>query len=166
MSYNATHNTTLATRPNGSRQVVREIIGESCTQQHFKDECDVNRIIERYQATGVLEHVRNNEARYGQAPSGDDFQKMVEQIAEARSLFEELPSKARQHFNHNPVEFLDYIQGDPDLDILDKLDLTDRTKRDARLRERNLPVQPDLPEAESGGAEAPAGTPSETNPAA
>ena len=161
MSYSKT----LQTRRD--KRVMRIVDPETkCAQDHFKDECDVNRIIERYQATGVLTHVQNNQARYGEMPSGEAFQSMMTQIAEARSLFEELPSKARQHFNHDPVQFLNYIQDDPSLDILDDLGLTDQTRRDARLKahweaSQPDPVQPaaEPPSQETGqpGAEAPAG---------
>lgn len=125
--------------------------GESMTQQHHAEACDINTILERYQATGVIEHVNRNQPQYG-VVTGHDFKEAMDIVASAQSSFAELPARAREYFNHDPAQFLDYVEKDPNLDVLDDLNLTDRVKRDARRQihhdrkagnQQKLPVQPD-----------------------
>ena len=40
--------------------------GESLTQQHFKEECDVINIIKKHDRNGIIEHVQRGQARYAQ----------------------------------------------------------------------------------------------------
>lgn len=37
----------------------------SMAQQHFKDECDVNNILRKYESTGLVTHVANGTPSYG-----------------------------------------------------------------------------------------------------
>lgn len=80
----------------------------SMTQQHFKDECDVNTIVKRFQQTGVLPNVDG--ALYGDFTSFPDnpldAQKM---LVEASDNFLKLPSGFRKELHNNPAEFLDFI---------------------------------------------------------
>lgn len=85
---------------------------EGRTKQSFKDECDINTIMRRYQQTGTLEHVQRREAQYADC-TGRDYQTAMELIANARSAFEELPAAVRDRFDNDPAELLDFVR-DPD----------------------------------------------------
>lgn len=43
----------------------------SLTKQSFKDECDVNKIVDRFTRTGQLDHLRPGNPEYGEAPHLD-----------------------------------------------------------------------------------------------
>ena len=43
----------------------------SLTRQSFKDECDVNKIVQRYTETGMINHIPRTIPQYGDAPDGD-----------------------------------------------------------------------------------------------
>lgn len=43
------------------------------THQSFKDECDVNKIIDLHARTGVLNHVARGHAQFGDVPDGTFF---------------------------------------------------------------------------------------------
>ena len=45
-------NKEIVIRENGTKRVVTVPIGESRTQQQFKDQCNVNKIIAKFKATG------------------------------------------------------------------------------------------------------------------
>ncbi len=77
------------------------------TQQSFKEACDINNILNKYNKTGVIEHVNKFEAQYGDI-DGATFTEMQFQVAEAKSMFQELPAKARDHFENDPAKFLDF----------------------------------------------------------
>lgn len=75
------------------------------TQQHFQEECDVNRIVKRFAATGIIDHVKNSQPQYGYCPSVD-FTEAAFTMAESKSRFAELPSEIRKHFGNDPLELL------------------------------------------------------------
>jgi len=81
-------------------------IGESLTHQSMKDECDINKIMSRWQKTGVLEHVSKYEGRYGDFLSVTDYQSSLNAIMEAQEAFASLPSTIRDHFSNDPSNFL------------------------------------------------------------
>lgn len=81
----------------------------SLTKQSFKDECDINKIMARFQRTGVLDHVRKHQPEYGFA-SNADFTSSMQLVAQAQSMFEELPSSVRKRFDNSPGAFLDFVQ--------------------------------------------------------
>lgn len=77
------------------------------TKQSFKDECDVNRIMARYMATGELPVINEIAPQYLDV-TGLDYQEHQNFIAGANSLFHELPSAIRARFKNSPAEFLDF----------------------------------------------------------
>lgn len=58
------------------------------TLQSFRDSVDVNQIVDRYQRTGVVDHLARHPGQYGDAPETSFFDAAVAQ-AEISSLFEE-----------------------------------------------------------------------------
>jgi len=92
------------------------------TKQSFKDECDINRIMAKYQRTGLVEFVNNNEARYGDF-SGFDFSQSMNVVAKANEMFAQLPSNIRKRFNNDAVEFVSFIDDDANRLEAEKLGL-------------------------------------------
>jgi len=82
--------------------------GEDMTKQSFKDECDINVIMKRYAATGILEHVREAAPRYLDATTYD-YQAAMNLVAEANSLFAGMPSELRERFGNDPAKLLDFV---------------------------------------------------------
>lgn len=81
----------------------------SRTKQAFKEECDINTIISRFLKTGVLNFAAKNEPRYGDV-TGIEFQSAMLKVAQAQSLFNELPAALRNRFENEPAKFLDFVQ--------------------------------------------------------
>lgn len=79
----------------------------SMTKQEFAESTNINNILARYQKTGVIEHYNTHKADYGFADSFT-FTEAEQLIARAKSMFEELPSQARQHFDNDPAKFLQF----------------------------------------------------------
>lgn len=80
----------------------------SLTKQSFKDSVDVNNIMAKYQKTGIVDHFNKYEGRYVDLDAST-FTENQMIVANAMSMFEELPSKARNHFNNDPAAFLEYV---------------------------------------------------------
>jgi len=77
------------------------------TKQSFKDECDVNTIMNRYLATGEMPVINQQAPQYLDV-TAIDYQEAMEFVAGAQSLFNELPSQVRNRFQNDPAAFLDF----------------------------------------------------------
>ena len=89
---------------------------EPMTRQSFKDECDINKIMERYEKTGVLEHVKymqDLDRQYGDFMDAPTYHEACNQMIDANNAFMLLPSKLRKRFDNDPGKFLDFAQ-DPE----------------------------------------------------
>lgn len=80
----------------------------SRTKQEFKDDCDVNRILARYQRTGALTHFSRFAPSYGDI-TALDYQTSQNLLIRARQMFDALPSNVRKHVS-TPAGFLDFVQ--------------------------------------------------------
>jgi len=81
---------------------------EGLVQQHMRDECDINIIMKRYEATGELTHVGGMAGEYGDFSEVLDYKTGLERIMEADTLFMELPASIRDRFNNDPAKFIDF----------------------------------------------------------
>lgn len=82
----------------------------SLTKQSFKEQCDINNIINQVARTGVLQHANNAEADYVDAPEGD-FQYMMNREADAKSQYELLPEHIRELFP-TPISLAEFLSDD------------------------------------------------------
>lgn len=89
--------------------------GEGRTKQSFKDECDINRIMARYMATGVLEHTREQVQGQFADVTALDFQEAMDVVANARSAFEQLPAAVRDRFENEPAKLLEFVHNPENL---------------------------------------------------
>lgn len=90
-----------------------ELVKEaSMTKQSFKEECDINNIVRRFEATGILDHVNQAHAQglYTDLPSGLDLQAGLDMIRQAEGAFMALPAHVRAEFDNDPVRFVDAFQ--------------------------------------------------------
>lgn len=94
---------------------------ETLTQQQFADECDINNIMKRYQATGVLMHVNAARPEYGDFSDPVDFQSALNTVIEAEMMFAELPADLRDRFGNDPKQLLEFIADDANRDEAVKL---------------------------------------------
>ncbi len=101
-------NKTLIRSAYGEKQKVTLTTLDARVEQCHKDECDINKIIAKYDRTGVLTHVNNFEARYEDL-TGLDYQTMLNTVANANSMFEGLPSEIRNQFANDPAKFISFM---------------------------------------------------------
>lgn len=78
------------------------------TRQEFKDECDINVIMRRYQSTGELPVLNTATPQFLDVSASLQFQESMNFVAEAQSTFNELPSRIRDRFYNDPAQFLDF----------------------------------------------------------
>lgn len=85
--------------------------GAGRTKQSFKDECDINNIVQRFLKTGVMEFTQKNQPRYGDV-TGFDYSEAMQLVAAAKSMFNGMPAQLRDRFENEPAKFLDFVQDD------------------------------------------------------
>lgn len=99
--------------------------GESLTKQADKDRCDINRIINGYQKTGVITHSNSAQPSYGDA-TGVDFQDAMNLVISAENAFMELPAAVRKRFGNDPAQFLEFTSNEANLEAMYEMGLAER----------------------------------------
>lgn len=138
--------------PKTGRIRVRTINTEpSMAQQQFKDECDINNIMNKYLKTGEFTHATGKQGVYADFTEITDFQGMVDTIQKAEEAFALLPAQIRAKFQNNPGELVDFL-GDPknydealSLGLLDPKDLPTKIEanNNAIQRDEKMPQKND-----------------------
>lgn len=85
-----------------------EPLAEILVEQCHKDDCDINKIIGRYDRHGVLNTVNEAKKWYGDFTEVNEFQQAQELVAKGKTYFEELPSEVRNKFRNDPGNFLEF----------------------------------------------------------
>lgn len=109
-----------------SDEAAFESVNLTMTQQQFKDESDINNLVDRFLRTGEIPPV-DARAMYGDfVDSPQSYQEALSAVFEAQAGFDALPSKVRQRFNNDPAELLAFLQDSANLDEAIKLGLVEK----------------------------------------
>lgn len=87
---------------------------DSRTKQSFRDESDINNIMDKYMKTGVMDYVKENPGQYIDLPDVMDYQNSMNLVIAAGEAFDGLPGTVRKRFENNAVQFLEFMH-DPDM---------------------------------------------------
>lgn len=96
----------------------------SLAQQHMKDECDINVLVERFGVTGQLP-VKAIEPSYGDFSGVSDYHTALNAIKAADTAFMGLPAQLRARFDHDPNALLQFLQSEQNRDEAIMLGLID-----------------------------------------
>jgi len=129
------------------------------TKQSFAQECDINTIMARYNNSGELPAINQRAPEYLDV-TGLDYQAAMEFTANARSLFQELPSAIRNRFGNDPAQFLDFTSDEKNRQEMAEMGLLRDEVAMAVLYPNPIKDNPSQPQ---NGASAPA---AETPPSA
>jgi len=83
--------------------------GPSMTKQSFADETDINKIVARFEKTGLIEHLNSREPFYGDVSDIVGYQEALNVVQKADDLFNAYPAKVRERFDNDPVKFIEFI---------------------------------------------------------
>lgn len=92
---------------------VQPVGGPSMTLQDAKDECDINKIIARYQRTGSWSGtmaIPSVVPQYGDFSSSMSYQEAQNVLIAAQTAFDGLSSQLRKRFNNDPSQMLDFLE--------------------------------------------------------
>jgi len=94
--------------------------GVKPAQQQFKDDCDINKIMDRFEKNNALDHVSRHQPQYG-FTTPNTYHESLNIITMADSMFNDLPAKIRDEFANNPQAFLQFVQDPKNADRANEL---------------------------------------------
>lgn len=109
-------------------EVVTVIEGESMTKQSFKDECDINNIMKRYEKDLLLEHVNRFQGRFGDFTGAVEYHEACNIVMRAEEMFMALPATVRARFENDPAAFLAFATDEKNKEELYNMGLAIRPK--------------------------------------
>lgn len=116
----------ITKRPDGSIRVSTVNNEVSMTDQSYKDDCDVNVIIDRYLKTGQISHLAKYRGQYADVSQITDLQGAMDTVKKAGEAFMSLPAQLRKKLNNDPQEFIKYMQDPKNLEESIELGLRER----------------------------------------
>lgn len=80
----------------------------SRTRDEFREECDINTIMRRYEKTGVISHAAKRAPRYMDCTGVPDLRQALDVLNGAEAAFSSLPARVRKEFDNDPVKFVEF----------------------------------------------------------
>lgn len=106
-----------------SRETALDCPEESLTHQEFREECDINTIIDRF---GIGENPIESQVWVTNVDiecAPDNYQDVMNQLNAARDQFMSLPAKVRSQFDNDPARFVDFVSDPSNGDEMVRLGL-------------------------------------------
>ena len=109
-----------------------ECTDPSLTQQQFKEDSDINVMLEKFKVTGVMpQGVRM--PSYGDFTGVSDYRSAVEAIHKAEMAFMDMPANVRNRFDNDPQKFLEFCADPKNAEEAARLGLVDPRQPKAPL---------------------------------
>lgn len=96
---------------------------DSPTQQHAKEETDINVIVKRWTKTGIPPVPKYNTSGFDNFTGVIDYHTAMTQITQAREMFMDLPSSVRNRFANDPQRLLEFVRNPANNEEMIKLGL-------------------------------------------
>lgn len=97
----------------------------SLAQQHFKEECDINTILQKFSITGILPEAPLS-PRYGDFSGISDYHTALNRVIAAQDEFEALPAQIRARFDNDPAKLIEFLDNDANRPEAEELGLVER----------------------------------------
>lgn len=85
---------------------------KTATKQSFKDECDINNIMKKFNKTGQLPDMIKKDPQFGDFSQAAAFQEAQHTVIHAVEQFQALPSRVRERFHNDPERFLSWVHSE------------------------------------------------------
>lgn len=97
-------------RDNGTLNVITVNDDPSMTIQSEKDSCDINKIVARFKATGVMSNIAQSMPQQGDFTEVTDYHSAMNQVVAANEAFMALPAHVRKRFANDPGNLLAFLE--------------------------------------------------------
>lgn len=95
-----------------------EVFEESLTKQSFVAESDVNNIMKRYRATGLIRALPGQPMYMDCTSLPEDYQEALNKVVAAKAAFENVSSDVRSRFDNDPGLFVKFCSDPKNLEQL------------------------------------------------
>lgn len=99
-------------------------------QQHYKEECDINNILQKFSITGILPEAPLS-PRYGDFSGIGDYHTALNRVIAAQEEFEALPAQIRARFENDPAKLIEFLDDEANRPEAEKLGLVERAAAEA-----------------------------------
>lgn len=131
----------------------------SRSQQQFKDQCDVNKIVARYKKTGIVTHLRGGDGQYGDFSDIGTYHEAIQRVLDANKEFMKLPAAIRNRFGNDPQQLMTFLDDPSNNEEAIKMGLKVR-------KEEPVEYSPPVEEGKTAKASASSRQPSSKKPEA
>ena len=97
----------------------------SLAQQHFKEECDINTILQKFNVTGILPEVPLS-PRYGDFSGIGDYHTALNRVIAAQQEFDGLPAQIRARFDNDPAKLIAFLENEQNRPEAEELGLVEK----------------------------------------
>lgn len=97
-------------RADGTLRIQYRFDGPTKTQQQFKDQCDVNNIIRKYNQTNEITHLARTRGVYADISTIGDYADSLTKVMSAQEAFLTLPATVRRDFSNDPGQLLSFMK--------------------------------------------------------
>jgi len=97
----------------------------SLAQQHFKEECDINTILQKFNISGILPE-QPLSPRYGDFTGIGDYHTALNRVYAAQDEFEALPAQIRARFNNDPAQLIEFLENSDNRPEAEELGLVEK----------------------------------------
>ena len=95
------------------------------TEQSHKAQCDINKIIAKYNKTGLITHVSTIKAEFGDVPMVD-YKEMQDRLVRMKTEFDRLPYQIKKRFGNNPYNLIAFMEDSANRKEAEELGLINR----------------------------------------
>lgn len=95
-------------------------------QQHFKDECDINYVLNNFGIDALS--VSPLQPRYGDFSDVVDYHSALNAVIAAEDEFMALPAKIRSRFDNDPAKLIDFLENPANREEAESLGLVNKTE--------------------------------------
>lgn len=96
---------------------------KSRTQQQFKDECNINNVIAKYDKTGIFTHVNEAQAHYFDNTKINEYQESLNLVIQSKLSFSKIPAEIRKRFGNDAGLYLEFVTNPDNMDEMVKMGL-------------------------------------------
>jgi phage internal scaffolding protein len=112
----------------------------SLAQQHYKEECDINTILQKFSITGILPDMPVS-PRYGDFTGINDYHTALNRVIAAQEEFEALPAQIRARFDNDPAKLIEFLQDDNNRAEAEELGIVNKAAAEVVEAAQDTPVK-------------------------
>jgi len=110
----------------------------SLAQQHYKEECDINTILQKFNISGILPE-NPLSPRYGDFTGIGDYHSAMNRVIAAQEEFDGLPATIRARFDNDPAKLIEFLDDSNNRREAEELGLVEKGAAEVVEAPKNTP---------------------------